>query len=71
MSDKKKLEKIYTVEEAPGFWPRYDQFETYEEAEESARKRSYSSGTEYLIMAPIARTKAPEEVNTVSVKKLT
>jgi len=71
MSDRKKLEKIYTVEDVPGSWPHYDQFETYEEAEEDARKRSYSSGKEYWIMAPIAKTQAPEEINTVSVKKLT
>jgi hypothetical protein len=72
MSDKKKLEKVYTVEKSPqGEWSGYDQYDTFEEAEQEARRRAYNNGEDYFVMGPIAKAKAPVEVNTVHVEKIT
>jgi hypothetical protein len=48
----------------------YGAYDTYEEAEQVARRRAWNGGEEYFVMTPVAKICAPEEINTTKVVKL-
>lgn len=63
------MDKFYTVEKCESSrWG--SNFDTYEEAEAQARKNAYTAGEDYFVMAPVATAKAPLEVNSVKVEKV-
>jgi hypothetical protein len=66
MSDK----KIWKVEKADSY-VHYDEFETLEKAQDYARSKAWSNGEDFWILGPVGLAKAPVEVNTVHVEKIT
>lgn len=60
----------FYVGEAKNSYYSSGRFETYEEAEASARKQAYSNGETYLVFQAVATAAEPVEVNSVKVTKL-
>ena len=70
MATEKTNQPLFTVENANRGYYGYSNFKTYEEAEKSARSKSWNEGEDMYVMAPVSVIRAPLEINTTTVEKL-